>query len=142
MGTGLVACLPWEGIVSPQTPPWIWRLIPLVGPSPVPGVLSGGCKSGPKPHPTPAAHHAPAPYPHPHPPAISHFLPSPDSQQQPCPGRPRASLGLEQDSPFKFVSRASGLLAEQRGSRSSFLACFRFFSTFLASRLTLKQIEH
>lgn len=48
-------------------------------------------------------------------PAVCHFLPSPDSQQQPCPGRPRASLGLEQDSPVKFVSRASGLLAEQRG---------------------------
>lgn len=68
-------------------------------------VWTGGCKSGSKPHPTPAAHHAPAPST----PPISHFLPSPDSQQQPRPGRPRVSLGLEQDSPVKFVSRASGL---------------------------------
>lgn len=52
------------------------------------------------------------------------------TQQQPCPGPasgvsgPGAGLG-----PVDFVSGASGLPAEQRGSRSSFLACFRLFST-------------
>lgn len=95
-------------------------------------VWTGGCKSGSKPHPTPAAHHAPAP---------STPPPSPIS----CPAlTPSSSPALGGLGCLWAWSRThpSSLSLEPRGSpSSSFLACCRVFSTSLASRLTWKQIE-
>lgn len=53
------------------------------------------------------------------------------TEQWPCSGQGLGVSGLVAGlAPTDFVSRASGPTAEQCGSHTSFLACFRLFSSF------------
>lgn len=67
---------------------------------------------------------------------------SPPLPAQPWPQQRPESLGQQQDLPCELASGASGFPAEQHGSCFRFLACLRFLSTSLASKLAWKQTGH